>query len=136
MKLTVEGIKALNPCQSRLNNFLAHYPNFKGSLVKFMKLDSITDLDKIWVAIRVMPLDELQYFSIDCVFSAAYAAYAADAYAAAYDAAYAYAAAADTAYAYAAAAAAAGAYAYAAADTAAYERKRQVEAIIYLCKGM
>lgn len=123
--VTTESIKALKPCQDRLNNYLVHHKDFKGSLTQFLKLKRITNLDKIWVAIQVMPLPELEYFAIDCAF-------AAYSYAYAYDAAY------TTAHAHADAAAhAAYTTAYIDAD-AAYidERSRQVQALIYLCRGL
>ncbi len=147
MQVNAEIIKGLNPCQSRLDNFLAKHKGFEGSLIQFLKLKGITDLDKIWVAVRVIPLDELQYFAIDCSFAAdaadaaAYAAAsAANAAYAAYAANAAYAAANAANAAYAAADAANAAYAAAnaanAAANAAAERERQVQSLIYLCKGM
>ena len=113
LKINTDKIKALNPCQARYDNWLKHYDNFNGNILKFLELEKITPRDKIWVSVRVLPRELVEIFAIDCAFSASVSATAS---AAAYAAAYAAYAAADTA-AYAAAAADAAAYA---ADTAAY----------------
>ena len=120
-RITTDIIKALSPCKDRLANWIENYPMFNGDIIDFLSLDKITPKDKIWVCVRVLPREQIEYFAVDCAVSAA-VAYAADADAAADAAAYAYAYAyaayaadaADAAYAYAYAAA------YAAADAAAY----------------
>jgi hypothetical protein len=133
VKLTVETIKALNPCKSRLDNFTQHYPAFKGDLIDFLSLEQITPQDKVWVAVKIVPRQILEVFAIDCAFSAQKYSDADAADAAADAAAYAAEATAD---------AAAEAAAYAAADAAAYaaarnqERENQVDALIHLCKGL
>ncbi len=141
MRVSTETIKALNPCQSRLDNYLIHHAKFEGTLIKFLKLKHITDQDKVWVVCRIAPREVIEIFALDCAFASydyytklpdavAYAAAAADAAADAADAAAAYAA--DAAYA-ATYAAAAAAYAAAYADE---ERSNQTQALIYLCKGL
>ena len=119
--INTQTIAALNPCNSRFNNWKAHHDSFNGDILEFLELENITPQDKVWVAVRVLPRQLVETFAVDCVIAAA--AYAADA------AAYA----ADAADAYAAAAADAAAYA---ADAAArlQERKKQVECIIELLK--
>jgi hypothetical protein len=127
--ITEKKIRNLGPCKDRLDNFLKHYPNFKGDFTSFLDLEQITPSDKIWVVIRLIPRVVLEEFAIDCA-SHAYAA--ADAYADAYAAAYAAAAAYDAVYADANAAAYAYAYANAAAyaaDAAAYAAAAAADAV-------
>ena len=148
-KLTINTavIGSLNPCESRFGNWKTHYETFEGDILKFLELGKITDKDKVWVALRILPREIVEVFAIDCAFAASNyadaAAYAADAatYAATYaaDAATADAATdAATAATYAAtdAAYAAADAAYAAADAAAYvaARKEQVEVLKWLIK--
>ena len=116
MKITInkEIIKSLKPCADGYQNYLKHYPDFEGCLEEFLDLEHISNSDKIWVSVRLMPRFLVECFAIDCAISAA---------AAADDAAY----------------AAAAAYAaHAAADDAAHaaaERQRQIESIIYLIQS-
>jgi len=137
MKITTQIIKDLKPCEDRLDNFLEHYPDFKGDHEDFLSLDRITHKDKLWVTLRLMERVDVEVFAIDCAVSAYASASAAYAASAAYYAAYAAAYAASAAY-YAADAAASAAYAayaaYAAAANAAYyaEKERQLDAICYL----
>jgi len=142
-----EVIKSLNPCADRYENYIRYYSDFNGALENFLFLPEISHHDKLWVSLRLLPMELVEVFALDCAVAsqeyaaaaAAYAAYAAAyaaataAYAAATDAADATDAAADAAYAAAADAAAYAAYA-AAADAAAYagEREFQLESIIYL----
>jgi hypothetical protein len=143
-KVTNELIAKLNPCQPRHDNYLKFYTNKEYSKAQFLGLKNISQSDKLWVAFRLMPKDNIRLASADIaesvlhIFEAKYpddkrprlaieaarrgdkdanAAYAAAnaAYAAA-NAAY---AAADAAYAAAANAAAYAAYAAAAAADAA-----------------
>ena len=84
MKLQVntDKIKALNPCDDRFENWLTHYKNFKGDILEFLSLDKITAKDKIWVSLRLLPVDIIEVFAIDCAFAAAnYAVAAATNYA-------------------------------------------------------
>jgi hypothetical protein len=63
-------IANLEPCQDRLDNYLAHYSNFNGSILEFLDLEHISSTDKIWVAVRLLPREQLEYFAIDCAFAA------------------------------------------------------------------
>lgn len=55
MRITLTKIKRLNPCHSRLANFVKHYPKYSGTLKQFLALDKITDTDKRWVYFRLLP---------------------------------------------------------------------------------
>ena len=140
MKVTTDLIAKFHPCESRFSNWKFHHNDFKGDILDFLSLTTITPQDKVWVCCRILPRDLVEVFAIDCAVQAqgyaaadAAAAYAADAATATATADAAAAAADATAYAYAAAYAA-----YAAADAAAAyaayaaERERQVDALIYL----
>ena len=84
MIISTETIKALSPCQSRLNNYLINYEKFNGTITKFLKLRHITDQDKVWVVCRVAPREVIEIFALDCAFASwdyyikLPAAYAAD----------------------------------------------------------
>ena len=134
--IDTDMIRKLNPCKSRWQNYLSYYRDFSGTFEDFLSLENISDSDKVWVGVRLLPRDLLEFFVVDCAFSAPscfpVAAYATDYVSG--DADYVANAAAD----WAAAIAAANA-AYVAADytaNAAYyattERARQVDAFIYL----
>jgi hypothetical protein len=71
IKVNTEIIKALNPCQDRLDNWEKHYNDFNDDLHSFLSLDKITAADKIWVAVRLMPRDLVEVFAIDCAIYAA-----------------------------------------------------------------
>ena len=107
-------IAKMHPCKDRFDNYLANYSSFNGSILEFLDLDKISSIDKIWVTLRLLPQEQLEYFAIDCAF-AAYAAYAA-AYAT---------------YATAYATANAAAYAVNAADAAAYAAARTAPTATY-----
>jgi hypothetical protein len=115
IKVNSKVIKKLKPCEDRFDNWLHHYGTFDGSIIEFLSLDKISAMDKMWVASRLLPIDLMVTFAIDCAFSA-YAAAADAANAATYVTAYvsadaANAAAFDAAYAFDAANAAASAVA-------------------------
>jgi hypothetical protein len=141
IQINTAKIKSFNPCKARFDNWVEQYGDFNGDILDFLYLDKITETDKIWVAVSVLPREQLEYFAIDSAFAAASAADYASSAASSADASaadYAYAAA--YAYAYAAAYAASAAY-DADASSAAYaaavysckkERERQIEALIYL----
>ncbi len=126
-------IKALNPCQDRLDNWLSNYGHTRHlTLREFLSLTEITHEDKLWVVLKLVDNDTKVIFALDCAFAAYdYAAnvtYAADAAAYAANAVY---CAAYATYAYAAANAA-----YCAAAAASkQEQNRQLEALIYLIEG-
>jgi hypothetical protein len=139
-KVTNDVIAKLNPCKARHDNYLKFYTNKEYSKAQFLGLKNISHSDKLWVAFRLIPKDNIKLACADIaesvlhIFEAKYpddkrprlaieaarrgnavadaAAYAAAADAAAYAAANAYADAAD-------AADAAANAAYVAADAAA-----------------
>jgi len=116
IKINTEIIKALKPCEDRLDNYLSHYEDFKGDIQDFLLLDKISHSDKLWVTLRLVPRIILETFAVDCAYTAA--ANAAAAYAANAANAAAYAAYAANAAAYAANAANAANAAAAAAEAA------------------
>ena len=141
-KITLSSIKALDPCKDRLDNFIEHYPEFKGTLEEFFELNHITIHDKLWLGLRLLSRTNIEVFAIDCAATAAsYAtasAYAAaEASYAAAEASYATSASVATAASYTAAEASYAASVASADDVAAYtaaadEKKRQLDAILYL----
>jgi hypothetical protein len=132
IRINTKILESLNPCKDRLDNWKTHYSEFNGDITKFLLLDKISHLDKIWVCMKLVPMEVLAIFAIDCSFSAAsYIDYAvavsaaADAYVAyadAYAATYTYTAVADAAY-------------IVASVVSKQEQARQIEALIYLVKG-
>lgn len=72
IKVNTDVIRSLKPCSYRLDNWLLHYSEFNGDIVKFLKLKKITYNDKIWVAVRLIPLEMKVIFAIDCNFAAYY----------------------------------------------------------------
>jgi hypothetical protein len=128
IQINTDKIKSFNPCKDRFDNWVEQYGDFNGDILDFLDLDKITETDKIWVAVRVLPREQVEYFAIDSAFAAAYAsassaassaAYASASYSASSAAAYA-AYAADAAYAASSAAAYAADAAYAAYAADAY----------------
>lgn len=126
IKVNTDVISKLKPCKDRFDNWKANYVNFDGDLIEFLELNRISDVDKIWVAVRVLPRFLVEVFAIDCATNAASAA----AYAAFYAAnAAAYAAIDAATY-------AADAATNAAADAAIINaRREQVEVLKYLIKS-
>ena len=123
IKINLEVIKALKPCEDRLDDYMSKFSGFEGSLVDFLSLEGLLAEDKIWVSLRLIPRDELEIFAIDCAFSATAAKAVYSAYFSAYSAAY--------------VDAQAVAAAHCDAEAAKkQERENQVDALIYLCKGM
>ena len=66
MKINVEIISKLNPCESRFTNFKKQYPNFDDSFTEFLKLENITYDDKVWVMVRLLSKNQLVHWSILC----------------------------------------------------------------------
>lgn len=146
--INLKYIKSLNPCDDRLNNYIKHHKNFKGSLVQFLNLTKITHNDKLWVFFKSIPKDQIKLVAADFAESvlhiyekqypndsrprkaieAAKNGSAKAAYDAAFDAAYAANAAFDAKAAYDAYAADAAAYAADAAANAAYAAKAAAKA--------
>ena len=68
MKITTELIKAMNPCQDSLDNYLKNYADFTGSLREFFALTEIATRDKLWVFVRLKGIDEqLRRFAVLCM---------------------------------------------------------------------
>lgn len=81
MKITVQRIVDLYPCKDRLDNFLKHYPNFSGTMHRFLNLEHITHEDKCWVYFRLMPTELINKVTADMAHSVLYsyeAAYPGD----------------------------------------------------------
>lgn len=66
MKINTEIIKALNPCDSRFNNYLSHYSDFDGILEDFILLDNISYNDKVWVFNRLATKEQNVKWSLLC----------------------------------------------------------------------
>jgi hypothetical protein len=66
MKITLKKIEKLNPCKDRLENFVKHNPDFKGSVRDFLSLDTITYSDKTWVCARLMTGNQRFYWARAC----------------------------------------------------------------------
>lgn len=69
MKITLKQIKKLDPCRSRLDHFVRHYPNFKGSLEDFLMLENITYGDKVWVCVRLMTRNQKFFWARSTAYS-------------------------------------------------------------------
>lgn len=52
IKITLEYIRALNPCAHRLDNYIKHYAEKEHSIREFIALDNITYEDKMWLLFR------------------------------------------------------------------------------------
>lgn len=66
MRINVEIISKLGPCESRFNNFKEQYPNFDDHFHEFLKLENITYDDKIQVSVRLLSKNQLVKWSIMC----------------------------------------------------------------------
>jgi hypothetical protein len=65
MKVTNKLIKDLNPCEDRFNNYLKFYSNRNPSKAQFLGLKNITHEDKLWVAFRSMPEQNISLAAAD-----------------------------------------------------------------------
>jgi hypothetical protein len=65
MKVTATAIKGLRPCKDRLDNYINHYGEKVLTKRQFMGLKNITHEDKLWVAFRLMPKDNLKLAAAD-----------------------------------------------------------------------
>jgi hypothetical protein len=63
--ITLETIKALKPCKDRLDNYVKHYSEKSFTHGQFMGLKNITQEDKIWVALRLIPQAKLRFAAAD-----------------------------------------------------------------------
>ena len=53
--INLRKLKALKPCQDRLDNYHSFYGNKSFTPAQFMGLKNITHDDKLWVAFRILP---------------------------------------------------------------------------------
>jgi hypothetical protein len=58
-------IAKLEPCKDRFDNFVKHYGDREFTVRQFMGLKSITHKDKLWVAFRSMPKDNIRLAAAD-----------------------------------------------------------------------
>ena len=58
-------IEALKPCEDRWRNYLRYHADFDGTILEFLHLDRITEEDKVWVSVRVLPREPVEIFAID-----------------------------------------------------------------------
>lgn len=63
--IDIKLIKSLNPCQDRLNNAIKYYKYRSVTKAQFMGLRNITQQDKLWVAFRLMPKDNIKLAAAD-----------------------------------------------------------------------
>jgi hypothetical protein len=63
--ITLETIKALKPCKDRLDNYVKHYSEKSFTHGQFMGLKNITPEDKIWVALRLIPQEDIRFAAAD-----------------------------------------------------------------------
>jgi hypothetical protein len=87
IKINTKIISKLDPCANRFENWKRHYGNVETiDALQFLELDKISYQDKLWVLLRLVPRDVVEYFvfdmAVDAAANAAAAAAAADAYAA------------------------------------------------------
>jgi len=61
-----EVLKSTAPCVERWKNYLEHYCEFNGPFDDFLNLDKISYDDKIWVAKKVLNINQLVHFAILC----------------------------------------------------------------------
>lgn len=65
MKVTNKLIKDLNPCKDRFDNYLNFYKGKKHTKAQFLGLKNITHEDKLWVAFRLIPTENIQLAAAD-----------------------------------------------------------------------
>lgn len=65
-KINAKFIRTLNPCESGIENFEKSYPNFNGTLAELLTLENIPYSDKVWLAIKIVDLKVLQFWSLEC----------------------------------------------------------------------
>lgn len=68
--VTKKIIKALKPCGDRYENYIEYYSDFNGTLEEFLFLPLISHKDKLWVALRLLPLETIEIFTLDCELAA------------------------------------------------------------------
>lgn len=72
MIINKDVLKSLKPCEKRWKNFLQNYSDFNGSFDDFLDLELISYEDKIWVAGKILSINQLVCFSILCAESVLY----------------------------------------------------------------
>jgi hypothetical protein len=60
-----ELIATLSPCRDRFDNYIKHYGDRNFTKRQFMGLRNITHEDKLWVAFRLMPKENLRLAAAD-----------------------------------------------------------------------
>jgi hypothetical protein len=66
MKINLETIQKLNPCQDRLDNYKNHYNTSDFTLEEFLKLNKIAYSDKVWVITKLFTKKQNTLWSIKC----------------------------------------------------------------------
>ena len=66
MKITIDKIKEYNPCTAGIEKFESQYPNYNDSLESLLKLEDVSYGDKIWLVCKVVDVDILKQWSVDC----------------------------------------------------------------------
>jgi hypothetical protein len=66
MKINIENIKGLNPCEDGLDNLVTHYPNLSVNMSTFLKLEHIPYEDKLWLVRELVDTSILQQWGLDC----------------------------------------------------------------------
>lgn len=67
MKIDLNYIKTLNPCVSGWKNLIKHYPNYEGTVQDFLTLEDIPYADRVWLMQKVVPLEILSQWAVECV---------------------------------------------------------------------
>lgn len=70
LKINTKVIKDLSPYKDGFKDWQKHYNSFDGDILEFFCLEDISAVDKIWVAIKVLPRNIMETFVINCAFSA------------------------------------------------------------------
>lgn len=63
MKINKKVLEKLNPCTNRLDNYLENYHDREFTINQFLRLKKISHEDKVWVAVRLMPRENLRFFA-------------------------------------------------------------------------
>ena len=71
-KITLEDIKKLDPCRSGYENLVKYYPDFDMTMVEFLELEHIPHNDKAWLIRRMVDVNILKWWSLECAKSVAH----------------------------------------------------------------
>lgn len=63
--ITTDLIRSLDPCADRLYNYLKFYKDKSFTKGQFMGLKNITQSDKMWVAFRLIPKENIRFAAAD-----------------------------------------------------------------------